>query len=60
MSVVGAEDWLDGTQPGRDVLVKRSVKLKSHNLFLSLIFQRNGGEGPPVYYNIKLAETRNK
>ena len=43
-----------------DVLVKRRLKLKSRNLFLSLIFQTNGGEGPPVYYNIKLAETRNK
>ena len=30
-----------------DVLVKRRVKLASRNLFLSLIFQTNGGEGPP-------------
>ena len=36
------------------------MKQKSRNLFLYLLFQTNGGEGPPVYYRIKLAEMLNK
>ena len=37
------------------------MKQKTRNLVLYLL-QTDGGEGPPltVYYNIKLAEIRNK